>query len=100
MTQTVHVDLPGRAYDVVIGPGVMGEAGARIAQMGGRRHVVIVTEANVAAAHLAGLRDSLSAAGLTSDALVLDPRARRPRTGPTLCAPSNGCWTRRSNVAT
>ena len=73
MTQTVHVDLPGRAYEVVIGPGVMGEAGARIAQMGGRRHVVIVTEANVAAAHLAGLRDSLSAAGLTSDALVLDP---------------------------
>ncbi|MFN2305842.1 MAG: 3-dehydroquinate synthase, partial [Paracoccaceae bacterium] len=73
MTQTVHVDLPGRAYDVVIGPGVMDEAGARIARMGGRRHVAIVTETNVASAHLAALQASLSAAGLTSDALELTP---------------------------
>ncbi|MCA1774509.1 MAG: iron-containing alcohol dehydrogenase, partial [Loktanella sp.] len=73
MTQTVHVDLPGRAYDVVIGPGVMDEAGARIARMGGRRHVAIVTETNVASAHLAALQASLSAAGLTSDALELPP---------------------------
>lgn len=33
MIETVHVELPGREYDVVIGPGLMAEAGARIAPL-------------------------------------------------------------------
>ncbi|MGJ8587014.1 MAG: 3-dehydroquinate synthase [Yoonia sp.] len=73
MTATVHVDLPGRAYDILIGPGVLSQAGARIAQMGGRRHVCILTDENVAGLHLAALQTSLTDAGLTSEALALPP---------------------------
>ena len=71
MTVTVPVNLPGRAYDILIGPGLLAEAGARIAAMGGRKHICILTDANVAKLHLQSLQTSLSASGLTSDALVL-----------------------------
>jgi 3-dehydroquinate synthase len=73
MTATVHVDLPGRAYDILIGTGVLSQAGARIAQMGGRRHVCILTDENVAGLHLATLQTGLADAGLTSEALALPP---------------------------
>jgi len=39
----VHVDLPGREYDIHIGPGLCDQAGAFVAPMGGRKHVCIVT---------------------------------------------------------
>ncbi len=73
MTATVHVDLPGRAYDIQIGPGVLDQAGTQIAAMGGRRHVCILTDENVAGLHLAQLQAALSAAGVTSEALALPP---------------------------
>ena len=71
MIETVHVDLPGREYDVVIGPGLMAEAGARIAPFLRRPRVVIVTEENVAALHLASLQSGLETSGISSEALVL-----------------------------
>ena len=73
MTATVHVDLPGRAYDILIGPGVLDQSGARIAGMGARRHVCILTDENLAGLHLARLQTVLSDAGLTSEALALPP---------------------------
>jgi len=73
MTATVHVDLPGRAYDILIGPGVLDQSGARIAGMGARRHVCILTDENLAGLHLARLQAVLSDAGLTSEALALPP---------------------------
>jgi len=71
MTVIVPVNLPGREYEILIGPGVMDHAGTRIAAMTRRRHVAIVTDANVAGLHLDALKANLTAAGLTSDALVL-----------------------------
>lgn len=71
MIATVPVALPGRAYDVVIGPGLLAQAGTRVAALGGRRHIAILTDATVAGLHLAALQDSLAAAGLTSEALTL-----------------------------
>lgn len=73
MTSSVHVGLPGRAYDILIGPRVLAEAGPRLAQMGGRRHVCIITDETVAGLHLATLEAALSAAGLRSAALRLPP---------------------------
>ncbi|MBS1303661.1 3-dehydroquinate synthase [Loktanella sp. SALINAS62] len=73
MTATVTVDLPGRAYDVMIGGGVLADAGARIAALGGRTHIAILTDETVAGLHLDALQAALSAAGLTSDALALPP---------------------------
>ena len=69
--QTVHVDLPGRAYDITIGPGVLAQAGPKIAAMTRRPHVTIVTDETVAALHLTRLQDILTAAGLSSAALAL-----------------------------
>jgi len=71
MTAKVHVDLPGRAYDIHIGPGLITQAGTHLAGLGGRRHICIVTDENVAALHLPALQASLSEAGLTSAALTL-----------------------------
>ncbi|MFG5382414.1 3-dehydroquinate synthase [Yoonia sp. R2-816] len=73
MAETVHVDLPGRAYDIHIGPGLLDQAGAFLAELGGRRHVCIVTDQNVADLHLAQLQTGLAEAGLTSEALALPP---------------------------
>lgn len=71
MTETVHVNLPGRAYDVVIGPGLLAEAGARITPFLRRQRVTIVTEENVAPLHLDVLQAGLEAEGVSSEALVL-----------------------------
>lgn len=71
MITTVPVALPDQTYDILIGPGVIAEAGTRLAQMGGRRHVAIITDENVAALHLETLQGFLTDAGLSSEALVL-----------------------------
>ncbi len=68
---TVPVPLPGRAYDVRIGPGLIARVGAEIAPLLARARVVIVTDANVAAAHLPALQEALHAAGIASEALTL-----------------------------
>ncbi len=70
---TVHVDLPGRAYDIEIAPGLLERVGAFLAPMGGRKHICIVTDQNVADLHLEALQAGLAAAGLTSGALALPP---------------------------
>ncbi|KJZ20092.1 3-dehydroquinate synthase [Loktanella sp. S4079] len=71
MTATVHVDLPGREYDILIGPELLDQAGEKIAKFGGRKHVCILTDETVAGLHLNHLKQSLNAAGLSAEALVL-----------------------------
>ncbi|MBC6407778.1 MAG: 3-dehydroquinate synthase [Rhodobacteraceae bacterium] len=82
-TRTVRVDLGGRAYDIHIGAGVLGRAGAFLAQISPGRCAKIITEANVAALHLDALRRALAAAGVKSDALVL-PAGEATKTWPYL----------------
>ncbi len=71
--QKVHVPLGARAYDILIGPGLLGRAGAEIAPLLARPRVAIVTESRVAGLHLAALEAGLEAAGVESEALVLEP---------------------------
>jgi len=73
MTTTVHVDLGARAYDVRIGAGLIARAGAEIAPLLRRPRVVVVSDATVAAAHLAPLQAGLAAEGIASEALLLPP---------------------------
>lgn len=73
MTETVSVPLPGRSYDIIIGPDVLVSAGERIAAMGGRKRIAVLTDENVAGHHLAALQVSLSSVGLTSEVLALPP---------------------------
>ncbi|WP_227267933.1 3-dehydroquinate synthase [Roseobacter weihaiensis] len=71
MRETVHVDLPGRAYDVLIGPGLIAEAGAQIAPLLTRPRVAVLTDERVAELHLTALEAGLAAAGITMQALRL-----------------------------
>lgn len=73
MTETVHVDLGERAYDVRIGEGLIARAGVEIAPLLKRPRVWIVTEETVAGLHLASLEAGLSAGGVHSAALILPP---------------------------
>lgn len=69
--QTVRVDLADRSYDIIIGRGVLDEAGERIATLAPGTRAVIVSDANVAPLYLDRMQASLSAAGIESFAAVL-----------------------------
>jgi 3-dehydroquinate synthase len=69
--ETVRVELGARSYDVVIGPGLLAEAGARIAATLPGRKLAVVTDSNVAPLHLAALRDSLIGAGIEAAEIVV-----------------------------
>jgi 3-dehydroquinate synthase len=71
MRETVHVDLPGRAYEVRIGTGLIAEAGAQIAPLLTRPRVAVLTDETVAGLHLEALRRGLAAADIEMSALAL-----------------------------
>ncbi len=73
MSETVHVPLGDRAYDIRIGGGLLARAGAEIAPLLARPRVAVLTDENVAAAHLEGLRAGLAAEGIEMVALALPP---------------------------
>jgi 3-dehydroquinate synthase len=73
VTQTVHVSLGARSYDVQIGAGLLARAGALIAPFAPTRRVFVVTDENVAALHGAALNDALADAGYVVSAFVLPP---------------------------
>src|SRR6056297_3633031 len=73
MRETVHVALGARAYDVCIGPGLIAEAGARIAPLLPRPRVAVLTDETVARLHLDALQAGLGAAGIGMTALALPP---------------------------
>jgi len=71
MAETVQVDLGPRSYDIRIGTGVLEHAGAAIAPMLARPRVAVVSDANVAALHLARLEAALAREGIEVASLVL-----------------------------
>src|SRR6056297_515994 len=71
MTETVHVPLEGRAYDIRIGPGLLPAAGAHVGPFLKRPRVAMVTDETVAALHLETLRKGLEKDGISSTALSL-----------------------------
>ena len=71
MNERVHVALPGRAYDVEIGPGLLGQAGAFIAPLLKRPRVVVISDETVAGLHLEALREGLSSAAISMESLIL-----------------------------
>ena len=74
--RTVGVGLGERAYDILIGDGLIDSAGAEIARRLPGIAVAVVTDENVAAAHLKRLQCSLSGAGITAHDIVLAPGER------------------------
>ncbi len=71
MREKVHVALGDRAYDIEIGPGLLGQAGAHIAPLLARKRVAVITDENVAALHLETLRTGLATHGIEMTALAL-----------------------------
>jgi 3-dehydroquinate synthase len=70
---TVRVDLPGRAYDIHIGTGILARTGQWLKPLMSRRRVAILTDETVAAAHLDALEAGLAVEGIDSISLALPP---------------------------
>ncbi|NKK71915.1 3-dehydroquinate synthase [Rhizobium leguminosarum bv. viciae] len=69
--RTVHVPLGERAYDILIGPGLIARAGAEIASRLKGRKAAVVTDENVAPLYLKAVVASLDEAGIVSAEVVL-----------------------------
>ncbi len=69
----VPVALGARAYEIVIGRGLIGSLGARIKALRPNAKVAIVTDENVAGRHLASAEAALKSAGVESSAIIVPP---------------------------
>ncbi len=70
-TDVVTVGLGDRSYEVRIGDGLLGRAGAEIAPLLRRPRVAVVTDETVGSLHLETLRRALAAEGIAMTALAL-----------------------------
>jgi 3-dehydroquinate synthase len=70
-TTTVTVALGARAHDIVIGPGVIGEAARHLAPVLRRPRVIVVTDEAVAKLYLPALEHSLRAASIEGPSVVV-----------------------------
>ncbi len=71
MSRTLPVGLGARAYDVVVGPGLIDRAGERIAPLLKSRRTAVVTDSNVGEHHGERLAVSLEKAGVSVDVITV-----------------------------
>lgn len=71
--ERLRVDLAGRAYDILVGAGLLARAGVEIAALKRASRVFVVSDDNVARLHMAALVRSLDSAGISHSACVLPP---------------------------
>ena len=69
---TVHVPLAGRAYDILVGRGLLGQAGARIAALGARA-AAIVCDGHTGPLYGEALAASLRRSGLRAAIVQVAP---------------------------
>ena len=69
----VNVPLAGRAYDIVIGRGVIASLGASLAALRPGAKAAIVTDENVARHHLAVVESALASAGIQNMSVIVPP---------------------------
>jgi 3-dehydroquinate synthase len=70
---TLRVDLGTRSYDIVVGAGLLAEAGALMAPVIRQKRAIVVTDETVAQLHLAALKAGLDKAGIAHHEIVLPP---------------------------
>lgn len=68
---TVPVGLGARAYDIIIGSDLLAQAAQHIAPLLARPKLAIISDTHVAPLHLKTLTDSLDAAGIAHDSLIV-----------------------------
>lgn len=71
--EKIRVDLGVRAYDIHVGAGPIGRAGALLKPLLRRGRVVVVTDRNVAQQHLPALLRALDASAIAHAELILPP---------------------------
>jgi shikimate kinase/3-dehydroquinate synthase len=69
----VEVPLGARAYSILIGPGVIDEAGAEVSRLAPAAKCAVITDSNVAPLYLERLTNSLAAAGLGVSSIICPP---------------------------
>jgi len=72
-TEQVDVALGDRSYRILVGPGLLDEAGAHMRPVLAQRRVVVVTDAIVAKLHLDRLNAALDRAEIAHDSIVMPP---------------------------
>ncbi|MDH3702726.1 MAG: 3-dehydroquinate synthase [Alphaproteobacteria bacterium] len=72
-TETVVVELGERRYDIIVGDGVLKQAGRLIAPVLYLKRVLVVTDTNVGALHLDTLHAALDAAAIDHQTVSLPP---------------------------
>ena len=70
-TETVRVSLGERSYDILIGPGLIEDAGTHLAQAVPNARAAIVTDTNVAARYLQTATASLERAGIAATPITV-----------------------------
>ncbi len=73
LRQTVRVALGERSYDVIIGPGLIGELADLAVERFGQTRFAIVTDEHVAQSHLGPLSEELAGRGLLRTSIALPP---------------------------
>jgi len=72
--ERLSVDLDRRSYEILVGEGLLAEAGRHIAPLAGKdRRLVVVSDSRVAALHLPTLAAGLAVAGLDHRPVILPP---------------------------
>ncbi len=70
---SVPVELGERRYEILVGSGLLAEAGAHIGPLMRQKQAIIVTDETVAEHYLATLQAALQAAGIEHRSIVLAP---------------------------
>lgn len=83
MHEVVSVDLPGRAYEVHIGPDLLAQAGDLIEPLLNRKKVAVVGDETVLGLHLPKLQSGLAQAGIEIEVLSV-PSGESSKTWPQL----------------
>lgn len=83
MTATITVDLGDRAYDILVGPSLIANAGEHLSKILRRPKVVVVTDENVAAHHLGPLQSALEAKDISVKSFIL-PAGEKTKSFPQL----------------
>ncbi len=71
--ERLSVALGDRSYDILIGGGLLAQAGTLVRPLLPRPYTVIVTDETVAGLHLDTLKAGLASEGIESEAIVLPP---------------------------
>ncbi|MHC4180612.1 MAG: iron-containing alcohol dehydrogenase, partial [Planctomycetota bacterium] len=72
-TQTIHVNLAQRSYDIEIGSGNLEHAGPLLGRLGKVSHAVVITDQNVQQPHAIRVAESLTGESLQVDLVAVEP---------------------------